>query len=39
MIWKDFYKEIQESYHIEDEATVTKVQFDDVTKTRRNFND
>ena len=30
MTWEDFYKEIQETYHIEDEATVIKVPFDDV---------
>ncbi|MBQ8408579.1 MAG: hypothetical protein IJY39_06900 [Clostridia bacterium] len=30
MNWEDFYKEIQETYHIEDEATVIKVPFDDV---------
>ena len=30
MNWEAFYKEIQETYHIEDEATVIKVPFDDV---------
>ena len=30
MTWEDFYKEIQEAYHIEDEATVIKIPFDDV---------
>ena len=30
MTWEDFYKEIQETYHIEDETTVIKVTFDDV---------
>ena len=30
MSWEDFYKEIQETHHIEDEATVIKVPLDDV---------
>ena len=30
MTWEDFYKEIQETYQIEDEATVIKIPFDDV---------
>lgn len=30
MTWEDFYKEIQETYHIEDEATVIKIPFNDV---------
>ena len=30
MSWEDFYKEIQEIYHIEDEATVIKVPFDNI---------
>ena len=30
MTWEDFYKEIQETYRIEDEATVIKIPFDDV---------
>ena len=30
MTWEDFYKEIQETYHIGDEATVIKVPIDDV---------
>ena len=30
MTWEDFYKEIQETYHIEDESTVIKIPFDDV---------
>ena len=30
MTWEDFYKAIQEAYHIEDEATVIKIPLDDV---------
>ncbi len=30
MTWEDFYKKIQETYRIEDEATVIKIPFDDV---------
>ena len=30
MSWDEFYKSIQEAYHIEDEATVIKIPFDDV---------
>ena len=30
MSWDEFYKSIQEAYHIEDEATVMKIPFDDV---------
>ncbi|MBE6660249.1 MAG: hypothetical protein E7605_02465 [Ruminococcaceae bacterium] len=30
MSWNDFYKSIQEAYHIEDESTVIKVLLDDV---------
>ena len=30
MTWEDFYKEIQETYRIQDEATVIKIPFDDV---------
>ena len=30
MTLEDFYKEIQKTYHIEDEATVTKIPFDDI---------
>ena len=29
MTWEDFYKEIQEAYHIEDESTVTKIPLDE----------
>ena len=32
MSWDEFYKSIQEAYHIEDEATVIKIPFDDVEK-------
>ena len=28
--WGDFYKAIQEDYHIEDEATVIKIPFDNI---------
>lgn len=30
MSWEDFYKGIQEVYHIEDEATVIKIPFDNM---------
>ena len=30
MSWDDFYKAIQEDYHIEDEATVIKIPFDNI---------
>ena len=30
MTWENFYKEIQEAYHIEDEATVIKIPFDNI---------
>ena len=30
MSWEDFYKGIQEAYHIEDEATVIKIPFDNM---------
>ena len=30
MSWDEFYKSIQEAYHIEDESTVIKIPFDDV---------
>ncbi len=32
MTWEDFYKEIQEAYHIEDEATVIKIPFDEISE-------
>ena len=30
MSWDEFYKSIQESYHIEDEATVIKIPFENI---------
>ena len=30
MTWENFYKDIQEAYHIEDEATVIKIPFDNI---------
>ena len=30
MSWNEFYKSIQEAYHIEDEATVKKIPFENI---------
>ena len=32
MSWNDFYKTIQDSYHIEDEATVIKISIDEISE-------
>lgn len=32
MSWNDFYKAIQDSYHIEDEATVIKISIDEISE-------
>ena len=32
MSWDEFYKAIQEAYHIEDETTVIKIPFENIIK-------
>lgn len=32
MSWNDFYKAIQDSYHIEDESTVIKISIDEISE-------